>query len=398
MGASLAVFAGARIPLLAGHHYADFVTVPLSVLWLIGCTNAFNLIDGLDGLASGIGLFATLTTLLAALLQGNLGLAMATVPLLGALLGFLRYNFNPASIFLGDCGSLTIGFLLGCFGLIWSQKSATLLGMLAPMMALALPLLDVGLSIGRRYLRDQPIFSPDHGHIHHRLLALGHHPRMVAIILYGACGLAAVLSLLESSLSYHLGGVCILFFCACTWYGVKQLRYIEFSAAGRVLRGGGILRLVQHEVYLDNLSEALTSVRSTLDYWMIIKEACQKLEFSSIRLDVNGEVFYQILKPEASGPIWEFTMCLDESSRLTLSRSIPARSQSLLMSFLHILQEGIHSKTLLNGPLVFEAAVTGTAGNISSLLHTPTKKLRSQPSVTRVRTVVHEDSATHYGT
>lgn len=114
--------AGARIHLLDGQPYSAWVTVPLSVLWLVGCTNAFNLIDGLDGLASGVGLFATLTTLLAALLQGNWGLAMATVPLLGCLLGFLRYNFNPASVFLGDSGSLSIGFILGCFGVIWSQK------------------------------------------------------------------------------------------------------------------------------------------------------------------------------------------------------------------------------------------------------------------------------------
>ena len=135
--AALAVSGGVRITLLDGHPYAAWLTVPLSIFWLLACTNAFNLIDGLDGLAAGVGLFATVTTLLAALIQGNMGLAMATVPLAGCLLGFLRYNFNPASVFLGDCGSLTIGFLLGCFGVIWSQKSATFLGMVAPAMAVA---------------------------------------------------------------------------------------------------------------------------------------------------------------------------------------------------------------------------------------------------------------------
>src|SRR5439155_4898452 len=98
-------------------------SVALTVLWLIGCANAFNLIDGVDGLASGVGLFATVTTLIAGMLQGNIGLVLATAPLAGALLGFLRYNFSPASIFLGDCGSLFVGFLLGCYGVIWSQKS-----------------------------------------------------------------------------------------------------------------------------------------------------------------------------------------------------------------------------------------------------------------------------------
>ena len=87
------------------------------MLWLLACTNAFNLIDGVDGLASGVGFFATVTMFLAALLQGNAELQLLTVPLAAALLAFLRYNFNPASIFLGDSGSLLVGFLLGSFGM-----------------------------------------------------------------------------------------------------------------------------------------------------------------------------------------------------------------------------------------------------------------------------------------
>src|SRR5947208_12565007 len=126
---------------------------------------------GGDGLAAGLGLFATLTMAIAALLHGNLTLAIATAPLAGALLGFLRYNFNPASIFLGDSGSLLVGFLLGCYGVLWTQKSATLLGMAAPLMALSIPLLDTALAIVRRFLRHQPIFGADRGHIHHKLLA-----------------------------------------------------------------------------------------------------------------------------------------------------------------------------------------------------------------------------------
>jgi len=134
----------------------------------VACVNAFNLIDGLDGLAAGLGLFATLTTFAAALLQQNFELAIATVPLSGALLGFLRYNFSPATIFLGDCGSQTVGFLLGCYGVLWSQKATTLLGMTAPVMALSIPLLDTALSVARRLLGGRPIFRADRGHIHHR--------------------------------------------------------------------------------------------------------------------------------------------------------------------------------------------------------------------------------------
>src|SRR6185503_5672519 len=107
--------------------------IPVTIFWLLACTNAFNLVDGMDGLAAGVGIFATLTIIVSALIQGNVALAMAAIPLAGCLLGFLRYNFNPATIFLGDSGSLLIGFLLGCYGVIWTEKTATLLGMMAPL-------------------------------------------------------------------------------------------------------------------------------------------------------------------------------------------------------------------------------------------------------------------------
>ena len=137
----------------------------------------------LTGSASGVGLFATTTMLVAALIQRNLILAVATAPWPALLLGFLRYNFNPASIYLGDSGSLTIGFVLGCFGVIWSQKSATIFGMTAPLLALAIPILDTGISIFRRFLRHQPIFGADRDHIHHRLLKRGLSPKGVALVL-----------------------------------------------------------------------------------------------------------------------------------------------------------------------------------------------------------------------
>src|SRR4029079_2155009 len=133
-----------------------WLSLPLTIAWLVLCANAFNLIDGVDGLAAGMGLFATSTMLVAAVLGDHVALALATAPLLGALVAFLRYNFNPASIFLGDSGSLTIGFLLGCCGALWSQKSATILGMVAPMMALAVPLLDAVMAVVRRFLRYEP--------------------------------------------------------------------------------------------------------------------------------------------------------------------------------------------------------------------------------------------------
>ena len=195
--AGLACVGGVRILSIGGAPTDAWWNIPLTILWLLACMNAFNLVDGLDGLAAGVGLFATLTVFAAAMMQHNMVLAVATFPLAGALLAFLCYNFNPATIFLGDSGSLLIGFLLGCYAAIWSNKSATLLGMTAPLMALSIPLLDVALAIVRRFLRHQPIFAADRGHIHHRLLDRGFTPRRVVLVLYGLCGLAAAFSLLQ---------------------------------------------------------------------------------------------------------------------------------------------------------------------------------------------------------
>ena len=114
--ATLAYEAGFGIYVFRGQPISDWLSPIVTVLWLVGCSNALNLIDGIDGLAAGVGVFAALTAFVAALLHNSLALALVTAPLIGALLGFLRYNFNPASIFLGDSGSLLIGFLLGCFG------------------------------------------------------------------------------------------------------------------------------------------------------------------------------------------------------------------------------------------------------------------------------------------
>src|SRR5262249_46286320 len=154
-------------------------------------------------------------------------LAAATIPLVGALLGFLRYNFNPATVFLGNSGSLLIGFLLGSYGILWSQKSATILGMTAPLMALAIPLLDTLLSLVRRFLRRQPLFVGDRGQIHHRLLDRGLTPRRVALIFYALCGIAAVFSLTVATNQFE--GLVLVVFCGAAWIGIQHLGYVEFG-------------------------------------------------------------------------------------------------------------------------------------------------------------------------
>lgn len=251
-------------------------SAPLTILWLVVCSNAFNLIDGLDGLASGVGLFATSTLLVAALFAGHITLALVTAPLAGCLLAFLRYNFNPASIFLGDCGSLAIGFLLGCCGIIWSQKTATLLGLAAPVLVFSIPFADVVISVLRRWLRMRPIFAPDHGHIHHRLLALGFSPRRAALALYAFCGAAAAVALLEATDRRELAiGALALF----GFFGIGALRaldYPEFSVTWRLIRRGAVRRIVTQEIELESLRRALAHARTPEQCWQLIRNAARE--------------------------------------------------------------------------------------------------------------------------
>jgi UDP-GlcNAc:undecaprenyl-phosphate/decaprenyl-phosphate GlcNAc-1-phosphate transferase len=283
-----------------------------------------------------MGLFSTLTIFLAALLHGDFPLALATLPLAGSLLGFLRYNFNPASVFLGDSGSLLIGFLLGCYGVIWSQKSATMLGMTAPLMAMAIPLLDVSLSIVRRWLRGQPIFTGDRSHIHHKLLEKGLTHRGVVILLYGVCGVYALLSLVQS-FEYRLSGLVLVLFCSVTWIGVQQLGYFEFGLAGRTLFGGGLRRMVNGQIVLHGLDHALDAAPDEPGCWEALRQTLAGVGFTNMQARLNGREFRQ--SGPANDPCWQLRIPLPGGDYLNLERSfdkpVPTVMVGPLVDMLH---------------------------------------------------------------
>lgn len=339
--AVLAVSLGARMSI---GNTPVWVSVMLSVVWLIGCTNAVNLIDGMDGLATGVGLLATTTTLLVAIISHNMGLAMATIPLAGCLLAFLRYNFSPASVFLGDCGSLTIGFMLGCFGLIWSRQSGTMLGMAAPLMALALPLIDVTLAIGRRLLRNVPIFKGDRSHIHHMLLGLGFTTRGAALLLYGVCGLFAAFALFESFGGIGVGWPILFLFCLLVIIGVSRLNYIEFTAAWRTLSHKMMLRAVQEEIYVRDLEKKLGSVETSEECWQIVRTIAIDLDFSWVYMRLDGERFEESFTPAYEIPLCTIDLSLGNRGNLVLTRVSQASRSSFTMSVLHHLQGSLIGK------------------------------------------------------
>src|SRR5204862_2822095 len=182
-------------PLLVGSHTPAWLALPLAILWVLWITNAFNLLDGVDGLAAGSALFSTLTVFVVSLVSGNFLVSSLTLALAGAILGFLRFNFNPATIFLGDCGSLFIGFMLSALALAGAGKSPTLVAVAIPVVCFGLPVLETVLSVIRRFLSGQPLFSGDRGHIHHKLLERGFSQRKVVLILYSVSAICGLLSL-----------------------------------------------------------------------------------------------------------------------------------------------------------------------------------------------------------
>lgn len=184
-----------------------WLALPVTVLWIVGVMNAINLIDGLDGLAGGISLFAVVTLFVLAILRGNVVIGLTAASLAGALIGFLRYNFNPASIFMGDSGSLFLGFVLSVTAIWGSAKSSTVVALMIPILALGLPLFDTTVAILRRFLGGKGIFSADRGHIHHRLLDLGLTHKQVVLVLYGV---SITFTALALSLVYASGAVAAL--------------------------------------------------------------------------------------------------------------------------------------------------------------------------------------------
>ena len=191
MAASLAFAGGYAINVVSnpfGEPIAlGLLSYPVTLLWFVGCMNAVNLLDGLDGLAAGVCLFASLTLLLVSLMFGQALTVLLMACLAGAVLGFLAFNFHPATIFLGDSGSLVLGFLVAALALQGARKSEAAVALLIPFVALGVPIFDTALAILRRWSRRLPISAADRQHVHHVLLAMGLSHRQVVLILYAAC-------------------------------------------------------------------------------------------------------------------------------------------------------------------------------------------------------------------
>ena len=294
---ALAVFAaGVRIeavPLLefSSPSLPLALSLPLTVLWLVGVTNAFNLIDGSDGVAAGAAVLACLAMAVISLVNGNDLGALAACVLAGAVLGFLIFNFPPATIFLGDSGSLFIGFMLAAVAVVTTQTMQTALAVAIPVVALGLPILDTVLVILRRFLRRKPLFQGDRRHIHHVLRDLGLSPRRVALLIYAACGGFALLSvLLVQPGGPRLGG---LFVTAgvILGLGVQRLRIPELVELGQIMgRSLAQRQVIAHNMRIRDAAAQMRKARDATAAVAALESAFEGSEFQRAELWLPTEL------------------------------------------------------------------------------------------------------------
>jgi len=277
--AGLLLFAfGFKVILPIGFGAYDLpVSIALTVFWVLWISNSFNLIDGLDGLAAGTALISTLTVFFVAIWGGNEFAALMTAVFAGAVLGFLRFNFNPATIFLGDCGSLFLGFMLSALALAGKQsKTPTVIAVLIPVVSFGLPLTETALSVVRRWISGRPLFSADREHIHHKLLDRGLTHRQVVMVLYGVSAICAMSSLILLSPGRGTIGFVACVLGMLLLVGIRHLGYHEFFELRRLaLRTTEQKRVVANNLSIRKTTERLREVSRLEDIRCILEDAFQ---------------------------------------------------------------------------------------------------------------------------
>lgn len=207
-------------------YLSAWFAIPLTVFWIVAFTNMVNLIDGLDGLAAGISLIACVTIFFVTQQMGQTETAMITISLAGAIFAFLRYNFNPAKIFMGDTGSMLLGYTLAAISVIGVVKTATTVALTVPVIVLGLPILDTAFAIIRRYMNGQPIFKPDKGHLHHRLLALGMTQKQAVLLMYAITALLGCVAVVAARINIVWGVLLVLVILAAGIYVAARIGVI----------------------------------------------------------------------------------------------------------------------------------------------------------------------------
>jgi UDP-GlcNAc:undecaprenyl-phosphate GlcNAc-1-phosphate transferase len=283
------------------------LAAPLSVVWLVGVTNAFNIVDGLDGLAAGLALISAGSLAAIFIAVHQIPIAAATLAVMGAVLGFLPYNFYPAKIFLGDSGATAIGFVLACFALKGGSTLSAGFAVLLPVFVMGLPVAETLVSMARRLISrvetkaSSGVFEADRNHFHHRLLALGINHRKVVWILYGAGAGVAGLGLLSILMTVVEAGFLLIALLVAGVVGVSRLGYQEFA----LIRNGRILHAYDSPV----LQKSLFSVFADLVMVGVSVYGALVLRFEDVSVSLyhrDAVLMFAALAPLTATCFWAF--------------------------------------------------------------------------------------------
>jgi UDP-GlcNAc:undecaprenyl-phosphate GlcNAc-1-phosphate transferase len=261
----------------------------LTILWVVGITNAVNLSDGLDGLAAGVSAIACGVIAVFAIHSGQVIMGVLMLALLGSLSGFLFFNFNPAKIFMGDCGSLFLGFTIAAASVMCMTKSAALVGLALPILALGVPIFDTLLSMLRRFLERRSLFAPDRSHFHHKLLDLGLQQRHAVLAIYlvtlSATGLGLFMMLSGSISSLVIFG-CLLLLLVLLFRMVGAVHLHETVTALQE-KYACSRRERQERKTFEHLQLQFRLVQDRRQWWQAICDAAQRMDFAWISLKTS---------------------------------------------------------------------------------------------------------------
>ncbi len=346
--ALVAVAAGVvirRIEIFGFEIQLGLLAIPFTVCWLLGAVNALNLIDGVDGLATSVGILQSVGICVMAAIMGNSGEAAAAAIIAGALLGFLPYNWSPARIFLGDAGSMFIGFSLGILAIRGSFKGPATVALIAPTAIWAIPMFDVGIAILRRKLTGQSIYTTDRGHLHHVLqrYGLGHIGTVLVIAALSlVCGIGALASVFwKSEVMAVLVCGSVLSLLVIT----RSFGHAECGLLWRRFRSFLLSCWRFHQVTADNhsLSSRFHGNREFEQAWESLVELAERFDLSELNFNVNapmfGEVFHANWQRRSLGTLgryWETEVPLVweryEIGRLKVTGVVPEGISPFLWS------------------------------------------------------------------
>ena len=292
LAATSAYFGGLQIlntsPFSLEFHFGPLSFI-VTVMWFMLLINAVNLIDGLDGLATGIVFFTSIIMVILTVIRKDYFTGLLFGALGGGTLGFLRYNFNPASIFLGDGGSYFLGYCIAAFSIMGSAKSQVSVAMMIPALAMGVPLFDAIFAPVRRWLRGQKMFQPDDEHVHHRLISKGLTTRKAVVIVYGISVFLCVIALFLVNIRDERAGLFLIVLGAAAVVFVRKLGYFEYVGADKLL---GWFLDITDDVGISRSRRTFLSRQIDIAQSPTLTHMWEEVTLALIMLDFDYAAFY----------------------------------------------------------------------------------------------------------